>query len=47
MVSEFVTLNNGQRMPRVGLGTWKAPAEKTKQAVITAVKGQWVICVGN
>jgi len=25
-------------MPRVALGTWKAPAEKTKQAVITAVK---------
>ena len=25
-------------MPRVGLGTWKAPAEKTRQAIITAVK---------
>merc|ERR1712236_163262 len=34
----YVTLNNGTKMPRLGLGTWKAPAEKTKEAVITAVK---------
>ena len=25
-------------MPRLGLGTWKAPAEKTKEAILTAVK---------
>jgi len=34
----LVELNNGLRMPRLALGTWKAPAEKTKLAVITAVK---------
>jgi alcohol dehydrogenase (NADP+) len=34
----YVKLNNGARMPRLGLGTWKAPPEKTKEAVITAVK---------
>jgi len=34
----FISLNNGTRMPRLGLGTWKAPAEKTKAAVKTAVK---------
>lgn len=37
-MAEFIELNNGNKMPRVGLGTWKAPAEKTKQAVITAIK---------
>ena len=25
-------------MPRAALGTWKAPAEKTKEAVLTAVR---------
>merc|ERR1719500_2190175 len=34
----YTTLNNGVKMPRLGLGTWKAPAEKTKEAIITAVK---------
>ncbi len=34
----YIELNNGARMPRLGLGTWKAPAEKTKEAVITAVR---------
>ena len=37
-MSEYITLNNGLQMPRVGLGTWKAPAIKTKNAVITAIK---------
>ena len=34
----FISLTDGTRMPRLGLGTWKAPAEKTKAAVKTAVK---------
>merc|ERR1711983_302465 len=34
----YITLNNGSKMPRLGLGTWKAPAEQTKTAVVTAVK---------
>ena len=40
-----IELNNGLKMPRLALGTWKAPPEKTKQAVITAVKAgyRWVI----
>jgi len=38
MISSRLTLNNGDKMPRLGLGTWKAPPEKTKAAIITAVE---------
>lgn len=34
----YVELNSGARMPRLGLGTWKAPPEKTKEAILTAVR---------
>ena len=34
----YITLNDGSKMPRLGLGTWKSPPEQTKQAIITAVK---------
>merc|ERR1712025_1374781 len=34
----YISLNDGTKMPRLGLGTWKAPAEQTKTAVVTAVK---------
>ena len=34
----YITLNDGTKMPRLGLGTWKSPPEQTKQAIITAVK---------
>ena len=37
-MDQYIELNNGARMPRLGLGTWKAPAAKTKEAVITAVR---------
>merc|ERR1711868_59432 len=38
IMNKFVTLNNGTKMPRLGLGTWKAPKAKTKAAVKTAIK---------
>jgi len=38
MADFYAALNNGSKMPRLGLGTWKAPAEKTKEAILTAVK---------
>ena len=47
----YITLNNGTKMPRLGLGTWKAPPEKTKVGIKTLelskkfniVKCQWDI----
>jgi len=38
MCERTVELNTGAQMPRFALGTWKAPAEKTKEAVLTAVR---------
>jgi diketogulonate reductase-like aldo/keto reductase len=40
-----VELNNGVRMPRLGLGTWKIPVEHTKEAVIAAVEVRWSVTV--
>lgn len=33
----FLTLNDGQRMPQVGLGVWQSPAETTADTVATAL----------
>lgn len=33
-----IKLRNGHSMPRLMLGTWKAPAEKTELAVKTALE---------
>ncbi|XP_059097202.1 aldo-keto reductase family 1 member B1-like [Tigriopus californicus] len=38
MEERTVRLRNGAQMPRIGLGTWKSPAEVTKQAVQAAVR---------
>ena len=38
MVDRTIELNTGTQIPRAALGTWKAPAEKTKEAVLTAVR---------
>lgn len=35
---EFVILNNGKQMPKLALGTWKSPPEKTQLAVQTAIR---------
>ncbi|CAN9513282.1 unnamed protein product [Ophioblennius macclurei] len=37
-MSNFVTLSSGQRMPIVGLGTWKSSPGQVKQAVISALQ---------
>ncbi|KAM7391740.1 hypothetical protein PAMP_022402 [Pampus punctatissimus] len=36
-MSTFVTLSTGQRMPMVGLGTWKSASGQVKQAVLAAL----------
>ncbi|XP_067084253.1 aldo-keto reductase family 1 member A1-A [Osmerus mordax] len=36
-MSSFVTLSSGQRMPLVGLGTWKSSPGQVKQAVLAAL----------
>ncbi|XP_029999868.1 aldo-keto reductase family 1 member A1-A isoform X2 [Sphaeramia orbicularis] len=36
-MSSFVTLSTGQRMPLVGLGTWKSAPGQVKQAVLAAL----------
>ena len=35
---QTVKLRTGALMPRIGLGTWKAPAARTHTAVTTAVR---------
>uniref|UniRef100_A0AAQ5ZSV9 alcohol dehydrogenase (NADP(+)) n=1 Tax=Amphiprion ocellaris TaxID=80972 RepID=A0AAQ5ZSV9_AMPOC len=37
-MNTFVTLSSGQRMPMVGLGTWKSAPGQVKQAVLTALE---------
>ncbi|XP_049618262.1 aldo-keto reductase family 1 member A1-A isoform X2 [Syngnathus scovelli] len=36
-MNAFVTLTTGQKMPMVGLGTWKSAPGQVKQAVLTAL----------
>ncbi|XP_029295444.1 aldo-keto reductase family 1 member A1-A [Cottoperca gobio] len=36
-MSSFVTLSSGQRMPVIGLGTWKSAPGQVKQAVLAAL----------
>ncbi|KAJ4457972.1 putative Aldose reductase A [Paratrimastix pyriformis] len=36
-MNEFVTLNTGARMPRIGLGTWQSPLSEVKSAVKAAI----------
>ena len=34
---EYVTLNNGIRMPKLGYGVYQTPAEDTKRCVLDAI----------
>lgn len=36
---EYVTLNNGVKMPILGFGVYQIPKEETKQCVLDAIKG--------
>ena len=38
MYMEYVTLNNGVRMPAVGFGTWDVRGESGRQAIIQALE---------
>jgi diketogulonate reductase-like aldo/keto reductase len=38
MVTETFTLNNGVKIPAIGLGTWKAPPGEVEHAVEHALK---------
>jgi diketogulonate reductase-like aldo/keto reductase len=38
MATETFTLNNGVKIPAIGLGTWKAPPGEVEQAVEYALK---------
>jgi len=35
---EFVTLNNGLKMPQLGFGVWKVPNEEATSAVLNAIE---------
>jgi 2,5-diketo-D-gluconate reductase A len=37
MAAPFITLNDGNSIPQVGLGVWQTPAEDTERAVATAL----------
>ena len=38
IVMEYVTLNNGVKMPKLGFGVYQISKEECKQAVLDAIK---------
>ena len=38
METQTVQLHNGKNMPRLALGTWKSPPNKTREAILAAVR---------
>ena len=37
VLDEFYKLNNGQRIPKIALGTWQTPNDVAATAVATAI----------
>ena len=37
VLDEFYKLNNGQRIPKIALGTWQTPNDVATTAVATAI----------
>ena len=44
---EFFVLNNGVKIPKVGLGTWQISDEDVTSAVITAINNATLVIIAS